>query len=73
MEASRLARCAREEADKVRNYSTAKVPDGLENGKRFYEYVKKHASHTARGERPRRRSTWATKFPTLKYGGATAG
>ncbi|MGN1309413.1 MAG: hypothetical protein ACI4XO_06190, partial [Akkermansia sp.] len=43
MEAWRLARCAREEADKVRNYSTAKVPDGLENGKRFYEYVKKHA------------------------------
>ena len=43
MEEWRLARCAREEADKVRNYSTAKVPDGLENGKRFYEYVKKHA------------------------------
>ncbi|MCI7699566.1 MAG: hypothetical protein MSQ05_09295 [Akkermansia sp.] len=43
MEAWRLARCAREEADKVRNYSTAKVPDGLENGKRFYEYAKKHA------------------------------
>ncbi len=43
MEEWRLARCAREEADKVRNYSTAKVPDGLENGKRFAEYAKKHA------------------------------
>ncbi len=43
MEEWRLARCAREEAGKVRNYSTAKVPDGLENGKRFYEYAKKHA------------------------------